>query len=114
NKKYHTVKVSDFVRSAADACDASVEVANGVIAAITNDEGNAATNEVQIPTNSKSPHLRPDLNATGNGPVYTITPQVTHVGRNAWAVSRKGPVAHGGDPPAVDSGIAYRVNSNCP
>ncbi|HJZ80561.1 MAG TPA: Ig-like domain-containing protein, partial [Pyrinomonadaceae bacterium] len=114
NKKYHTVKVSDFVRSAADACDASVDVDNVVIAAITSDEGNAASNDVVIDTNCKSAQLRADRNGTGNGRVYTITLRVRDMSGNARTITRKVTVPHDAAHPAVDSGIAYTVNSNCP
>jgi hypothetical protein len=116
NKSFRTVNVTDLVASAGDACDTSVNLNGVVIAKVTSDEGASSSGDIVIAANCKSVQLRADRNGNGDGRVYTITFRVRDTWGNATTATAKVTVPHdqGNGINAVDSGIAYTVNSSCP
>jgi hypothetical protein len=108
--------VADLVASAVDVCDASVTLSSVVIAKVTSDEGSIGDNDIVIAADCKSVQLRADRNGNGNGRVYTITFRVRDAVGNTFTLLRQVTVPHdqGGGNNAVDSGVAYTVNSVCP
>jgi hypothetical protein len=87
-----------------------------VIAQVTSDEGSASNNDIVIAANCKSVQLRADRNGSGDGRVYTITFRVRDAVGNTSTLTRQVTVPHdqGNGNNAVNSGIAYTVNSGCP
>lgn len=114
NKKYHTFSVANFVQSASDSCDASVNLNSVVIAKVTSDEGSLSNNDIIIGANCKSVQLRADRNGNGDGRVYTITFRVRDAAGNTTTLTRQVKVPHGNGGNAIDSGVAYTVTSGCP
>jgi hypothetical protein len=116
NKKYHLFGVSDLIASAADSCDASVNLSSVVIVKVTSDEGAVSDNDIIIGANCKSVQLRADRNGNGNGRVYTITFRVKDAAGNTTTLTRQVTVPHdqGNGGAAIDSGVAYTVTSSCP
>jgi hypothetical protein len=115
NKSFRTVNVTDLVASAGDACDTSVNLNGVVIAKVTSDEGASSSGDIVIAANCKSVQLRADRNGNGDGRVYTITFRVRDTWGNATTVTAKVTVPHDqSGSTAVDSGVAYTVNSSCP
>ncbi len=120
NHQYESIAVTDFVASASDNCDPSVNVNSVYIQKITSDEvengnGDGNTfNDIVIAAGCKTAQLRSERDGSGDGRVYTITFKVKDsVGNFATATTtvtvRKSP-----NKPAVDSGVHYAVNSLCP
>jgi hypothetical protein len=110
-----------MVASASDHCDPGVDINDVVITKVTsdeldnapgNDDGNTV-NDIVIAANCKSVQLRAERNGILNGRVYTVTLKVVDSAGNATTTTRKVSVVVGGGA-AVDSGIAYTVNSSCP
>jgi len=116
NKTYRTINVTDFVVSASDGCDSSLNINNVVISKVTSDEGTSSSGDIIIAANCKSVQLRQDRNGNGDGRVYTITFRVRDASGNTTTASAKVTVPHdqGQGINAVDSGIAYTINSGCP
>src|SRR5258708_31579563 len=79
NQAYHTVAVTDFVASASDDCDPTVNINSVYILKITSDEaenGNGdgnTLNDIIIGANCKTAQLRAERSTNGDGRVYTIT-----------------------------------------
>ena len=120
NHQYESIAVTDFVASASDSCDPSVDINDVYILKITSDEaenggGDGNTlNDIVIGATCKTAQLRSERSGNGNGRVYTITFKVKdNVGNFSTATTtvtvRKNP-----NQPAVDSGTQYTVNSICP
>jgi hypothetical protein len=112
-----------MVAGASDHCDPGVDINDVVITRVTsdeldnapgNDDGNTV-NDIVIAPNCKSVQLRSERNNNLNGRVYTVTLKVTDSSGNVTTATRKVtvPISPGAGA-AVDSGIAYTVNSACP
>lgn len=121
NHKYKTVNVTDLVLSASDSCDTSVNLSKVVISKVTSDEtenGNGdgnTSNDIVIAANCKSVQLRSERDGGGNGRVYTITFRVRDVKGNETTVTSKVSVPQNQNgSAAIDSGVNYTVNGNCP
>ncbi|HEV7374688.1 MAG TPA: Ig-like domain-containing protein [Pyrinomonadaceae bacterium] len=112
SKKYHTVKVSDLVKSASDSCDSGVNLSSVVIQKVTSDEGSLSSNDIIIGADCKSVQLKADRNSNGNGRVYTITFRVRDAAGNATTLTRQVIIPRNGIG-AIDSGVAYTVTSSC-
>jgi hypothetical protein len=112
NKQYHTVKVSDLVKSASDSCDSGVNLNSVVIAKVTSDEGSLSNNDIIIGADCKSVQLKADRSNNGNGRVYTITFRVRDAAGNATTLTRQVIIPRTGIG-AIDSGVAYTVTSSC-
>ena len=114
NHGHRTINVSDLVASAADNCDASVNLSKVFIALVTSDEtalGNAGNtpDDIVISGDAKSVNLRAERDGNGDGRVYTITFRVKDQAGNSTSTTGKVYVPNGGQTP-VDSGIKYTVN----
>ncbi len=121
NHKYKTVKVTDFVVSASDLCDPTVNLGSVKIAKVTSDEPNNSggdgntTNDIVIAADCKSVQLRSERQGGGNGRVYTITFKVTDSSGNVSNATAKVTVPHSQNgSAAVDSGPQYTVLGACP
>lgn len=116
NKKHHTVSVSDLIANAGDSCDTGVNLSSVVISKVTSDEGSLADNDIIIAADCKSVQLRADRNGNDDGRVYTITFRVRDAVGHVQTLTRQVIVPHDQENgnSAIDSGIAYTVNSSCP
>jgi hypothetical protein len=122
NHKYHTINVTDFVVSASDGCDTSININNVVISKVTSDElensgGDGNTlNDIVIAANCKSVQLRSERDGGADGRVYTITFRVKDATGNVATATAKVtvPKSQGNNGGAVDSGPHYTVNGTCP
>jgi hypothetical protein len=120
NHAYHTVAVTDFVASASDDCDLTVNINSVYILKISSDElengaGDGNTlNDIVIAGNCKTAQLRAERSVSGNGRVYTITFKVKDSAGNFTTSTAKVTVRSSPGNPAVDDGPMYTVNSSCP
>jgi hypothetical protein len=120
NHAYHTVTVTDFVASASDDCDASVNINSVYILKITSDEaedGNGdgnTLNDIVIAGDCKSAQLRAERAVSGNGRVYVITFKVKDSAGNFTTSTARVTVRSSPSNPAVEDGPMYTVNSSCP
>jgi DNA/RNA endonuclease G (NUC1) len=115
NKSLQTISVADLVAGASDNFDPSVNLNSVVIASVSSDEGTAASGDIVIGGDCKSVQLRATRNGNGDGRVYTITFRARDAAGNTSFVTAKVTVPHDqGNGAAVDSGVAYTVNSSCP
>ncbi|HXM49891.1 MAG TPA: Calx-beta domain-containing protein, partial [Pyrinomonadaceae bacterium] len=120
NHAYHTVAVTDFVASASDDCDPTVNINSVYILKITSDEaenGNGdgnTLNDIIIGATCKTAQLRAERSTNGDGRVYTITFKVKDSAGNFTTATAKVTVRTSSNIPAVDSGPVYTVNSICP
>jgi hypothetical protein len=121
NHQYVNFTLSNFVASASDACDPSVDINDVVIAKVTSDEienGNGDGNtlkDIVIAANCKSVQLRSERDGSGNGRVYTITFLVRDTAGNTTTATAKVTVPKSQNgAAAVDDGPHYTVMSNCP
>lgn len=122
NHQYETVTVNDFVLSASDSCDPSVNRSKVYITKITSDEaengpgsGNTLT-DIVIAANCKSAQLRAEREGGGDGRVYTIFFKVTNAAGISGTATAKVtvPKSQNNNNNAVDSGPHYTVISSCP
>ena len=122
NHQYETFNVSDLVTGVSDNCDASVGVGSVVIAGVSSDEAENASdggdgntlNDIVIANDCKSVQLRSERLGAGNGRVYTITLRVTDASNNVSTVTVKVTVPHSQNgAAALDDGPGYTVNG-CP
>jgi hypothetical protein len=117
---YRSISVTDFVASASDNCDASVDINDVYITKITSDEaedgaGDGNTlNDIVIAADCKTAQLRSERSVLGNGRVYTITFKVVDSAGNFTTATATVTVRTSPGNPAVDSGVVYTVNSVCP
>ena len=122
NHNYHTFNISQFVVSASDGCDGTIDINDVVIWKVTSDEtenggGDGNTNnDIVIAANCKSVQLRSERNGGGNGRVYTIHFRVTDSNGNvATATGKvKVPKSQGNNGGAVEDAPQYTVNGTCP
>jgi hypothetical protein len=120
NHQYETVSVTDFVASASDNCDPSVNLNSVYILKITSDEaenGNGDGNtlkDIVIAAGCKSAQLRSERDGSADGRVYTITFKVKDATGNFTTATATVTVRKNPNSPAVDSGTHYTVNSSCP
>ena len=121
NHKYETFNLTDFVVSASDGCDTSININNVVISKVTSDEtenGNGdgnTLNDIVIAANCKSVQLRSERDGGGDGRVYTITFRVKDATGNVATATAKVTVPKSqGSGAAIDSGVHYTVNGTCP
>jgi hypothetical protein len=120
NHKYTTFQLTQFVASATDGCDTTIDINDVVIEKVTSDEienGNGdgnTLNDIVIAANCKSVQLRSEREGDGNGRVYTITFKVRDASGNIGRATAKVTVAHNPGETAVDSGVHYTVNGSCP
>ena len=120
NHQYESVSVTDFVASASDNCDGSVNLNSVYILKITSDEaenGNGdgnTLNDIVIGADCKTAQLRAERSNNGDGRVYTITFKVKDSAGNFTTATATVTVRKTPNTPAVDSGTAYTVNSACP
>ena len=121
NHQYETITVNDFVLSAHDNCDTSVNRSKVYIQKITSDEaengpGSGNTlNDIIIASDCKSARMRAEREGGGDGRVYTIYFKVTDAAGNSTVKTAKTYVPKSGNGnSAVDSGPHYTVNSSCP
>ena len=117
---YQTVAVTDFVASASDDCDPTVNINSVYILKITSDEpengaGDGNTlNDIVIAAGCKTAQLRAERSVSGNGRVYTITFKVKDSSGNFTTATAQVTVRASLNSPAVDDGPMYTVNSSCP
>ncbi|MEK6335643.1 MAG: Calx-beta domain-containing protein [Acidobacteriota bacterium] len=120
NHQYESIAVTDFVASASDNCDPSVNVNSVYILQITSDEvenGNGdgnTLNDIIIGATCKTAQLRAERQGNGDGRVYSITFKVKDSAGNFATATTTVTVRKSPNTPAVDSGTAYVVNSLCP
>jgi hypothetical protein len=120
NHQYESIAVTDFVASASDSCDPTVNINSVYILKITSDEaenGNGdgnTNNDIVIGATCKTAQLRSERQGNGDGRVYTITFKVKDSVGNFTTATAKVTVRKNPNSPAVDSGVAYTVNSICP
>jgi hypothetical protein len=120
NHQYETVSVTDFVASASDNCDPSVNLSSVYILKITSDEvenGNGdgnTLNDIVIGGDCKTAQLRSERDGGADGRVYTITFKVKDSAGNFTTATAQVTVRKNPNTPAVDSGVHYTVNSSCP
>jgi hypothetical protein len=120
NHQYESVAVTDFVASASDNCDPSVNLNSVYILKITSDEvenGNGdgnTLNDIVIGATCKTAQLRSERQGNGDGRVYTITFKVKDSVGNFTTATATVTVRKNPNTPAVDSGTQYTVNSACP
>ena len=117
--KYVTVRVTDLVASASDACDPGVTLQSVVISQVTSDESDNSltaglkTNDIVIDPDCRSVKLRRERLDGGNGRVYTITFRVTDRAGNVATATGRVTVPYS-KLPAVDDGPQHTVVGNCP
>jgi len=120
NHTYRTVAVTDFVASASDDCDPTVNINSVYILKITSDEaenGNGdgnTLNDIVIAGDCKTAQLRAERSVSGNGRVYTITFKVKDSAGNFTTATGQVTVRSSANNPAVNDGPIYTVNSSCP
>jgi hypothetical protein len=120
NHQYENIAVTDFVASASDDCDPSVNLNSVYILKITSDEvenGNAdgdTLNDIVIGASCKTAQLRAERSGNGNGRVYSITFKVKDSAGNFATATTTVTVRKSPNQPAVDSGTQYTVDSVCP
>jgi hypothetical protein len=120
NHQYESIAVTDFVASASDSCDASVNINSVYILKITSDEvenGNSdgnTLNDIVIGATCKTAQLRAERDGSADGRVYTITFKVKDSVGNFTTATATVTVRKNPNTPAVDSGTHYTVNSACP
>jgi hypothetical protein len=120
NHQYDTVAVTDFVASASDNCDPTVNLSSVYIQKITSDEvenGNGdgnTLNDIVIAAGCKTAQLRSERDGSADGRVYTITFKVKDSTGNFTTATAQVTVRKNPNTPAVDSGTHYTVNSVCP
>ena len=116
DKSLHTISVADLVAGAGDNYDPNVTLNSVVIARVSSDEGTAASGDIVIAADCKAVQLRATRNGNGDGRVYTITFRVRDAAGNVGYATAQVTVPHdqGNGSPAIDSGVAYTVNSTCP
>ncbi len=120
NHQYESVAVTDFVASASDDCDPTVNLNSVYILKISSDEaedgvGDGNTlNDIVIGGSCKTAQLRAERSSSGDGRVYTITFKVKDSSGNFTTATAKVTVRTSPNHPAVDSGPVYTVNSSCP
>jgi hypothetical protein len=120
NHQYESIAVTDFVASASDNCDPSVNINSVYILKITSDEpenggGDGNTlNDIVIGASCKTAQLRSERNGGGDGRVYSITFKVQDSFGNFSTATTQVTVRKNPNTPAVDSGTQYTVNSICP
>lgn len=120
NHQYESIAVTDFVASASDNCDPSVNVNSVYILKITSDEpenGNGdgnTLNDIVIGATCKTAQLRAERDGSADGRVYTITFKVKDSFGNFSTATARVTVRKNPNSPAVDSGTVYTVNSSCP
>jgi hypothetical protein len=120
NHQYETVAVTDFVASASDDCDGTVNLNSVYIQKITSDEvenGNSdgnTFNDIVIAAGCKTAQLRSERDGSADGRVYTITFKVVDSAGNFTTATATVTVRESPNNPAVDSGPHYTVNSSCP
>jgi hypothetical protein len=121
--KYQSFAVTDFVTSATDSCNTSLDIADVVISRVTSDEvensgsvGDGNTlNDIVIAADCRSVQLRAERDGNGDGRVYTITFKVTDSSGNVGTATARVLVPLSQDSgPAIDSGVHYTVNGTCP
>ena len=120
NHRYQNFAVSDFVLSASDSFDASVNLSSVYILNITSDElakgeGDGNTfKDIVIGADCKSAQVRSERSSSGDGRVYTITFKVRDASGNSTTATAMVvvPLAHGNS--SIDSGPKYTVSSSCP
>jgi hypothetical protein len=118
--QYVSVSVTDFVASASDDCDPTVNLNSVYILKITSDEvenGNGdgnTLNDIVIGADCKSAQLRAERDGGADGRVYTITFKVKDATGNFTTATATVTVRKNPNTPAVDSGTHYTVNSSCP
>jgi hypothetical protein len=114
DKSMHTINVADLVADASDNFDPNVNLGSVVIASVTSDEANSG-GDILIAGDCKSVQLRATRDSNGDGRVYTITFRAHDAASNTTSVTAKVTVPHDlGHGEAVDSGVAYTINSSCP
>jgi hypothetical protein len=120
NHQYVNFNIGNFVASASDACDPTVDINDVVITKVTSDEkengnGDGNTfNDIIIAANCKSVQLRSERDGSSNGRVYTIFFSVRDTAGNTTTASTKVIVPKNNNGNAVDDGPKYTVTSNCP
>jgi hypothetical protein len=122
NHGYQTFNVTQFVTSASDGCDGTIDINDVVISKVTSDEpenggGDGNTNnDIVIAANCKSVQLRSEREGGGNGRVYTIHFRVKDANGNvATATAKvKVPKSQGNNGGAVEDAPQYTVNGTCP
>jgi hypothetical protein len=118
NHSYRAFTIPQMVQSATDGTTNVIN--NVVIEKVTSDEvqdspgpGDGSTlNDIVIASNCKSVQLRAERDGTKNGRVYSVTLRVSDSCNDTRAVYKVS-VPVGNKKTAVDSGVAYTVNSNC-
>jgi hypothetical protein len=118
--RYTTFTLAQFVASATDGCDTTIDINDVVIEKVTSDEienGNGdgnTLNDIVIAADCKSVQLRSEREGNGNGRVYSITFKVRDASGNIGRATATVTVAHNPGESVVDSGVHYTVNGSCP
>ncbi len=121
NHSYQTFSITDFVSSATDNLDTTLDVSDVVIALATSDEvddakgsGDGNTkNDIVIAAGCKSVMLRRERAESGNGRVYKITVHVKDLAGNIGSAVRQVFVPLSGGA-VVDSGVQSSVTGCSP
>ncbi len=118
---YRTLTVSDMVYSASDDCDGRL-TSSVVIEKVTSDEPDnisgdpsdgLTVKDIVIASDCKSVRLRAERDWDKDGRVYKVTLRVKDSSGNITRAVFKVTVPIFFEYPAVDSGVAFTVNSNC-
>ena len=121
NHSYQTFSITDFVSSATDNLDTTLDVNDVVISLATSDEADDAKgsgdgntkNDIVIAAGCKSVMLRRERAEGGNGRVYKITVRVKDLAGNIGSAVLQVFVPLSGAP-VVDSGVQFTVNGCSP
>lgn len=121
NHTYQTFSITDFVSSATDNLDTTLDVSDVVISLATSDEADDAKgsgdgntkNDIVIAAGCKSVMLRRERAEGGNGRVYKITVRVKDLAGNIGSAVRQVFVPLSGAP-VVDSGVQSSVTGCSP
>jgi hypothetical protein len=123
---YRTFTIADLVSGVADACDATLGLADAVITQVTSDEPEEAAgrggghdghtrNDIVIAADCRSAQLRVEREGGGNGRVYTLALHAEDAAGNRTATSVQVMVPPNDDTStALDDGPRYTVTSACP
>jgi hypothetical protein len=122
NHQYVTVNLTQFVVSASDGCDGTIDINDVVISKVTSDEpensaGDGNTmDDIIIAANCKSVQLRSERQGSGNGRVYTIHFRVKDAQGNISTATAKVkvPKSQGNNGGAVEDAPQYTENGTCP
>ena len=123
NHSYHTITISQMVRSVVDGCNTTLGISAVVIEKVTSDEPDNATgdadgntpNDIVIAADCKSVQVRAERDETKNGRVYVLTLRVKDAAGNTTRKDFKVsvPINQSGAA-ALQGATAQTKTSSCP